>query len=85
MLEAAGLKCIRPSGAYYVMADIGRFGMSDTAFAKYLVEHIGVAAVPASSFYLNPADGISQIRFCFCKKYETLAAAGEKLARLSRQ
>jgi aminotransferase len=65
------------------MADITRFGMSDMAFAKYLVEQIGVAAVPGSSFYLNPADGRLQIRFCFCKKYETLAAAGEKLARLS--
>jgi aminotransferase len=83
MLEASGLKCFRPSGAYYVMADISPFGMTDTAFAKYLVEDIGVAAVPGSSFYLNPADGKSQIRFCFCKKYETLAAAGEKLARLS--
>lgn len=84
MLEGAGLRCIRPSGAYYVMADIAKFGMTDVAFAKYLVEQIGVAAVPASSFYLNPADGISQIRFCFCKKYETLAAAGEKLSRLPR-
>jgi aminotransferase len=83
MLEAAGLQCYTPSGAYYVMADITRFGMSDMAFAKYLVEQIGVAAVPGSSFYLNPADGRLQIRFCFCKKYETLAAAGEKLARLS--
>jgi aspartate/methionine/tyrosine aminotransferase len=83
MLEAAGLTCFRPSGAYYVMADIERFGMTDVAFAKYLVEQIGVAAVPGSSFYLNPSDGRSQIRFCFCKKYETLAAAGEKLARLT--
>lgn len=83
MLEASGLKCFRPSGAYYVMADISRYGMTDTAFAKYLVEEIGVAAVPGSSFYSNPADGNAQIRFCFCKKYETLAAAGEKLARLA--
>jgi aminotransferase len=82
MLEAAGLKCFQPSGAYYVMADISRFGMGDVEFARFLVEKIGVAAVPASSFYLNPSDGRSQIRFCFCKKYETLAAAGQKLARL---
>jgi aspartate/methionine/tyrosine aminotransferase len=82
MLETSGFRCFQPSGAYYVMADIGRFGMNDVAFARHLVEKIGVAAVPGSSFYLNPADGSSQIRFCFCKKYETLAAAGEKLARL---
>jgi aminotransferase len=82
MLEAAGFQVFRPSGAYYLMTDISRFGMPDTEFARYLVEKIGVAAVPGSSFYFNPADGSSQIRFCFCKKYETLAAAGKKLARL---
>jgi aminotransferase len=84
MLEGAGFRCFRPAGAYYAMADISDFGMTDTQFAKYLVEQVGVAAVPGSSFYLNPADGSSQIRFCFCKKYETLAAAGQKLAHLRR-
>ncbi len=83
MLEQSGFRCFRPSGAYYVMADISAFGMPDVTFARHLVEKVGVAAVPGSSFYLNPADGSSQIRFCFCKKYETLAAAGKKLARLS--
>jgi aminotransferase len=83
MLESSGFRCFQPSGAYYIMADISCFGMTDVAFARYLVEEIGVAAVPGSSFYFNPADGSSQIRFCFCKKYETLAAAGKKLARLA--
>ncbi len=85
MLESAGFHCFRPAGAYYLMTDISRFGMTDVAFARYLVEKIGVAAVPGSSFYLNPADGSSQIRFCFCKKYETLLAAGKKLASLQGQ
>jgi len=52
------------------------------SFARYLVETIGVAGVPGSSFYLNSQDGSSQIRFCFCKKYETLTSAGQKLAAL---
>jgi aminotransferase len=82
MLTGAGFRCSQPSGAYYVMAEVGHFGMTDVAFARHLVEKVGVAAVPGSSFYLNPADGKSQIRFCFCKKYETLAAAGHKLAHL---
>lgn len=82
MLESAGFHCYVPEGAYYVMTDIRQFGMADVVFARYLVDKIGVAAVPGSSFYLNPADGSSQIRFCFCKKYETLMAAGKKLAFL---
>ncbi|HEY7680450.1 MAG TPA: aminotransferase, partial [Terriglobia bacterium] len=41
-----------------------------------------VAAVPGSSFYRNPADGIHQVRFTFCKKDETLQEAGRRLRRL---
>ncbi len=83
MLENAGFRCFVPGGAYYVMCDIGAFGAkNDVAFAMDLVERVGVAGVPGSSFYLNPALGASQIRFCFCKKYETLAAAGERLKRI---
>jgi len=83
MLESAGFRCYVPGGAYYVMCDIAGFGAAnDVEFAMDLVERVGVAGVPGSSFYLNPSLGASQIRFCFCKKYETLAAAGERLRRI---
>jgi aspartate/methionine/tyrosine aminotransferase len=84
MLEKAGFRCFRPQGAYYVMTDISAFGSwDDVGFARFLVEKIGVAGVPGSSFYLNSADGSSQMRFCFCKKYETLTEAGQKFAALA--
>ena len=41
-----------------------------------------VAAVPGSSFYSNPADGRTHLRFAFCKTDETLQAAAERLAKL---
>lgn len=85
MLEAAGFRCYTPGGAYYLMTDISAFGAkNDTAFAMELVESYGVAGVPGSSFYNQNTYGVSQIRFCFCKNYETLALAGTKLARLPR-
>jgi aspartate/methionine/tyrosine aminotransferase len=85
MLEVAGFRCFTPGGAYYVMTDISAFGAkNDTAFALELVEKYGVAGVPGSSFYNKNTYGVSQIRFCFCKNYETLALAGTKLARLPR-
>ena len=84
MLEGAGFRCFVPRGAYYVMTDISAFGAaSDVQFARYMVEQIGVAGVPGSSFYHNPDSGSQQMRFCFCKKYETLQAAGAKLAHLA--
>jgi aminotransferase len=49
-----------------------------------LVERFGVAGVPGSSFYFDKKCGATQIRFCFCKNYETLALAGQKLAGLQR-
>ena len=85
VLERAGFVCYPPRGAYYVITDISAFGFSDDiTFVRHLIEKVGVAAVPGSSFYANPADGAQQIRFCFCKKYETLEAAGERLSTLAR-
>ncbi|MGV0024749.1 pyridoxal phosphate-dependent aminotransferase [Phormidesmis priestleyi] len=72
-----------PQGAYYVMADISQFGYSSSLeFAYYLSQEIGVAAVPGSSFFRQPEDGRSLIRFCFSKRPETLQAARERLLQL---
>jgi aspartate/methionine/tyrosine aminotransferase len=82
ILKDAGFVCFEPRGAYYIMTDIGAFGFpDDVAFARHLVSEIGVAAVPGSSFYHDPAAGRTKLRFCFCKKEETLAAAQERLTR----
>jgi aspartate/methionine/tyrosine aminotransferase len=92
ILEQAGFIVFKPRGAYYIMTDISRFpdpdkvrfpaDTKDVRFSKYLVEEIGVAVVPGSSFYNDARDGASQVRFTFCKKEETLAAGEACLARL---
>jgi aspartate/methionine/tyrosine aminotransferase len=83
ILTGAGFRCFKPRGAYYIMTDISEFGFSDdVAFAKYLVSEIGVAAVPGSSFYRNPADGRTHLRFTFCKTEKTFQAAAERFAKL---
>src|ERR1700716_482801 len=82
-LTAAGFRCFRPRGAYYVMTDISAFGFADdVSFTKYLVKEIGVAAVPGSSFYRDPRDGARQVRFAFCKRPETLDEAACRLGKL---
>ncbi|MEJ7701246.1 MAG: aminotransferase class I/II-fold pyridoxal phosphate-dependent enzyme [Pyrinomonadaceae bacterium] len=83
VLQEAGFKCDSPDGAYYVMSDISDFGFKDDIeFTKYLIREIGVAVVPGSSFYHDKNLGRSQVRFCFCKKDETLEAAAERLQKL---
>jgi aspartate/methionine/tyrosine aminotransferase len=83
LLEGAGFRCFRPDGAYYIMTDIRDFGFEDDhAFVRHMIRDAGVAAVPGSSFFADPKQGSSLIRFCFCKKYETLKEAGRRLQKL---
>ena len=80
ILHAAGFTCYTPHGAYYLMTTIDGFGFSDdVAFVRHLVTEAGVAAVPGSSFFREPASGRQFVRFCFCKKDETLAEAERRL------
>jgi aspartate/methionine/tyrosine aminotransferase len=82
-LDEAGFRIYRPQGAYYIMTDVGHFGFpDDISFARYLVEKIGIATVPGSSFYSDPSFGKTKIRFCFPKKMETLKLAQVKLGKL---
>ncbi len=84
-LRAAGFRVFVPRGAYYIMTDISPFGFpDDVSFARHLVESVGVAAVPGSSFYQRPEGGRQKLRFAFCKKIETLDAAAERLSKLSK-
>jgi len=75
--------CYKPQGAYYIMTDISTFGFrDDVEFVRYLIKDVGVAGVPGSSFYKDQSKGRTQLRFCYCKKDETLQAADARLAKL---
>jgi aminotransferase len=82
-LQSLEIRCFVPRGAYYIMTDISSLGFSDdVTFVSHLIEDVGVAAVPGSSFYAQPGAGSQQVRFCFCKKYETLEMARRRLQKL---
>ena len=82
LLERVGFRCFAPQGAYYVMADVsGLTTKDDAAFAQDLVRDAGVAVVPGSSFFSRPALGRNLVRFCFCKKDETLDEAARRLEK----
>lgn len=84
VLEELGFVCYRPQGSCYVMAAISNFRFfDDIEFVTFLIKEIGVATIPGSSFYSNPATGGDMVRFCFSKKRATLVAAEERLARLA--
>ncbi|HZI85515.1 MAG TPA: aminotransferase class I/II-fold pyridoxal phosphate-dependent enzyme [Pyrinomonadaceae bacterium] len=84
VLENAGFRTFNPDGAYYIMTDISGFGFADDVeFTRHLIREVGVACVPGSSFYSVSERGAQQVRFCFCKKDETLLLAAERLRKLA--
>jgi aminotransferase len=83
VLEEVGFRCYKPDGAYYIMTDISDFKFeSDIKFTEHMVREIGVAVVPGSSFYRRPELGAQQVRFCYCKRDETLQGAAKRLQKL---
>jgi N-succinyldiaminopimelate aminotransferase len=66
------------------MADISHLGFpDDVAFCRYLTTEVGVAAIPPSAFYYDPADGATLARFAFCKTRDVLEEAARRLVKLS--
>ncbi len=82
-LIAAGFRCDPPAGSYYILADFSDISdKADDEFAAWMTAQVGVASVPGSSFYHDPADGRHLIRFAFCKTADLLEEAAERLLRV---
>ncbi len=82
-LADLGFEVYPPQGTYFVLADHTAFGQpDDVAFCRHLIDHAGVAAIPPSAFYSNPADGRNLVRFAFCKTQDTLREALKRLGAL---
>lgn len=80
-LKKLGFTFTDPQGAYYVLLDVSEFGVKDdVAFCEWMAEHVGVAAVPGSSFFKEDVNHL--VRFHYAKKDETLQAALDRLAHL---
>ncbi|MSP38286.1 MAG: aminotransferase class I/II-fold pyridoxal phosphate-dependent enzyme [Deltaproteobacteria bacterium] len=90
VLKTVGFKVFKPSGSYFVMIDwrgvAPKHVQDDMQFAQWLIRDVGVACIPASPFYQESDKHLGKhfARFAVCKKDETLAAAAERLSRLSK-
>ena len=81
-LRGVGFACGPPRGAYYILADAAALGcIDDVAFARRLIETVGVGTVPGSSFFSRPELGRTLIRFAFPKRKATLEDAVSRLQR----
>lgn len=87
LLIETGFNPYLPKGAYYIIAEIDQLMdklkvKDDTSFSRKLIDLTKVATVPGSSFYSDPNKGKKQVRFCFCKKWETLYAVKEAFKKV---
>ena len=81
VLREVGFRVYPSHGAYYLMTDIADFQYpgDDLDFALWLTGEVGVATVPGRSFYRYAQDSRTKIRFCYCKRPETLDTAAQLL------
>jgi len=82
VLRGVGLPPLDIGGAYFLLADVAGRAASDVEFCKRLITEAGVAAIPTSVFYENPATAPALARFCFAKSEQTLDSAAERLRAL---
>ncbi len=87
VLRETGFHPSIPKGSYYTIADVSELMRKlsiddDVSFSRKLIELTRVATVPGSAFYSDPAMGRQQVRFCFCKKWETLHTVDKLLRKL---
>ncbi len=85
-LRSVGFEPCVPDGSYYLLASFqeGRWANA-TGAAESILQEVGVATVPGSAFYHDPARGENQLRFCYAKQMPDLEDACARLRRLSER
>ncbi len=77
-LNALGLNCLRPQGAFYLFPSIKSSGLSSMDFSRKLLEEEKVAVVPGTAFGAN---GEGYIRISYASSLDNLK---EALVRIKR-
>jgi aminotransferase len=77
-LNAMGLSCAEPHGAFYAFPMVGSTGMNDETFAERLLKEERVAVIPGSAF---GEAGAGHVRICYAQSYDLLEEALERMRR----
>jgi aminotransferase len=78
-LEALGIPCVPPDGAFYVLVDIRASGMTSEQFAYALLEREGVFVYPGS-YFGREAEGF--VRISLVLPEDVLGDALERMRRV---
>ncbi len=87
-LDRIGLTHNVPQGTYFIMIDIQEFldlpqfaGFTDLEFCEWMIQNVGVAAVPGSSFFKEEIN--HYIRLHFARGIDVLGEAMKRLEKLA--
>jgi methionine transaminase len=83
-LQNSRFKFQPSAGTYFQNLDYStiRPELNDSEMCQYLAEQHKIVAIPVTAFYQQPPEDLRMIRFCFAKKDQTLAQAGEILCQV---
>jgi len=82
LMRASRFKMHPSAGSYFVLGSYGHFSSEpEKDIAIRITKESGVATIPVSAFYTDGTDN-KVLRFCFCKKDETLEKAAERLCKV---
>jgi aspartate aminotransferase len=73
-----GFKCHRPAGAFYVFPDITATGFNERELAASLLDEVGVAVLPGTSFGPH---GKGHIRLSYAASIANLEEAARRIAQ----
>ncbi|HEY8559042.1 MAG TPA: aminotransferase class I/II-fold pyridoxal phosphate-dependent enzyme [Pyrinomonadaceae bacterium] len=77
-LNEMGLDCFEPKGAFYAFPSVKKTGLTDEEFAERLIAEEKVAVIPGSAF---GAGGENHVRIAYCKSYEQIEIALERIRK----
>jgi aspartate aminotransferase len=75
----AGISCVKPQGAFYMLPNISAFGLGSVEFAEKLLEQSKVAVVPGAAFGCD-----ANIRLSYACSKENISEGIERLAAFTK-
>jgi aminotransferase len=81
-LNAMGLHCFEPRGAFYCFPNITSTGLSDDEFCEQLLKQERVVVVPGNAFGER---GRGHVRACYASSMEQIVDACDRIERFVKQ
>lgn len=81
-LNEIGLDCFEPKGAFYAFPSVAKTGLTGDEFSEKLLLEQEVAVISGSSFGRG---GENHVRIAYCKSYEQIEIALERISRFVKQ